>query len=475
MSRPRGLVLIALVLVGAGCGPASQQVKLVAVSGKSPFRSCTVQAPLNDPRGRLIVDSEVEPFIAVDPGHPQILIGVYQQDRWTDGQARGIVASVSHDGGKHWRQIPLPLSECARASLPFPRVGDPWVSIGPDGTAYAMGSGDGIVVTTSHDGGLHWDAPSILDESTRQYFADKPMVTADPRKAGVAYAVWARLIHATDAPPILSDAAFAKTTDFGRTWTPPSVLIEHTMDTGAVVSQILASPDGSTLYHLTNWEEGDLPGPQTPSKMVIQSSADGGRTWTKPTAAITDRTAGYRPLDRSRDFVRTAVEGQDFAIDPSSGALYAVWQDARFSGGRYDEVALSRSTDGGRTWSAPIKVNQSEGRLAAIPSVAVNAHGDIGVAYYTFGSGSAGTRAAIDAEYFLAVSRDAGMTFSTTKLAGPVDIRHAPQALATGGMSGYFLGDYIGLDATGSAFVTLFSLPNSSTRDPADVYFANSG
>jgi hypothetical protein len=43
------------------------------------------------------------------------------------------------------------------------------------------------------------------------------------------------------------------------------------------------------------------------------------------------------------------------AIDPETGDLYVVWEDARFSGS--DETVITRSTDGGATWSTPKRVN----------------------------------------------------------------------------------------------------------------------
>jgi hypothetical protein len=43
------------------------------------------------------------------------------------------------------------------------------------------------------------------------------------------------------------------------------------------------------------------------------------------------------------------------AIDPETGDLYVVWEDARFSGS--DETVITRSTDGGATWSTPTRVN----------------------------------------------------------------------------------------------------------------------
>jgi hypothetical protein len=279
--------------------------------------------------------------------------------------------------------------------------------------------------------------------------------------------VWARVI--TD---VTFDAVFSKSTDFGLSWSPAKVLIEHAHDGGAISGQILVAYRPPVLYHLTSWEEGGTPGPDAPAKILIQRSSDAGLTWSKPVTALDVRTLGYARSGARGSFVRTGVEVPDFAIDPSSGTLYAAWQDARFSGG-YDEVAFSTSTDGGNTWSSPTKINQTAGDLAAIPAVAVGADGAVGIFYYSFHFGE-GQSPPIDARVFLAVSRDGGRTFATKQLAGPVDARKAPQVLVRDGPSGqsYFLGDYAGLDAVGSEFAALFALPNPSSGDPADVFFS---
>src|SRR5947208_12527189 len=69
----------------------------IDVSGLSPFASCTVGGP-----GTNYVNSEVEPFVAVNPTDPSNIVGVFQQDRWSNGGAHGLVASTSHDGGSTW-------------------------------------------------------------------------------------------------------------------------------------------------------------------------------------------------------------------------------------------------------------------------------------------------------------------------------------------------------------------------------------
>jgi ATP-dependent Clp protease ATP-binding subunit ClpX len=51
------------------------------------------------------------------------------------------------------------------------------------------------------------------------------------------------------------------------------------------------------------------------------------------------------------------------ALDRETGALYVVWQDARFSGGQFDSIAFSQSLDGGRTCAYPTKVNATPGTV----------------------------------------------------------------------------------------------------------------
>ena len=54
----------------------------------------------------LYPNSEIEPRSTIDPS--ATIVGEYQQDRWSDGGARGLVASVSHDGGATWTRVVVP-------------------------------------------------------------------------------------------------------------------------------------------------------------------------------------------------------------------------------------------------------------------------------------------------------------------------------------------------------------------------------
>jgi hypothetical protein len=82
-------------------------------------------------------------------------------------------------------------------------------------------------------------------------------------------------------------------------------------------------------------------------------------------------------------FIRAPVEtSQRLAVDQSNGDLYVTWYDYRF--GEFD-VFLTRSTDGGRNWTRPRKVNPDHGTDHYFSAVDVNESGTgskIGISYY---------------------------------------------------------------------------------------------
>jgi len=73
----------------AGTAAASIAAGAVTVSGPTPFSSCR-----DDPR-TVVPNAEVEPSLAVDPRRPARAYVAYQQDRFRDGAARGIVVALA--------------------------------------------------------------------------------------------------------------------------------------------------------------------------------------------------------------------------------------------------------------------------------------------------------------------------------------------------------------------------------------------
>jgi hypothetical protein len=63
------------------------------------------------------------------------------------------------------------------------------------------------------------------------------------------------------------------------------------------------------------------------------------------------------PTDQGACPIRTADILFDVAVNRTNGNLYAVSQDARPSGLRYDTIVFTQSLNGGLTWSNPVRVN----------------------------------------------------------------------------------------------------------------------
>ena len=113
-----------LALTGASAGFASPSATasvthnpLARVSGPSPFQAdCNGPVPLV----ASYVNAEVEPYVAVNPRNPANLISVYQEDRYPNDGANGVLASVSLNGGLSWAVPPLArqprFSNCAGGS-----------------------------------------------------------------------------------------------------------------------------------------------------------------------------------------------------------------------------------------------------------------------------------------------------------------------------------------------------------------------
>src|SRR5512138_2278472 len=97
--KARVLQVVVVLLVGvavvASAGASSFGVgPLVLASGPSPFAGCTAGVDPGNPPGTNYVNAEVEPWVDVNPTNPNNIVAVYQQDRWSNGGARGLVTAV---------------------------------------------------------------------------------------------------------------------------------------------------------------------------------------------------------------------------------------------------------------------------------------------------------------------------------------------------------------------------------------------
>jgi hypothetical protein len=382
-------------------------------------------------------DTETEPDIAIDPANPQIIIAGSQQGRYADGGSVDPGYAVSQDGGQTWAAGNLPLLTTAVGG-PFERSSDVAFAFGPDGTAYAQtipfdqtSAPSAVSVQMSADGGLSFGPPVyVVNDNDINIFNDKNWIGVDtfPRSPhfGRVYTVWSRFITTGTGANAVSTApgAVSYSDDAGRTWSPTRLTTSADALTEGLIP--LIHPDGSitVIYDLTVGND-DIE--------TAQTSHDGGNTWSAPVTVGQFLGAGV-PGMRTGGLPAAA-------IDPSNGRMYVVWQDTRFNAAGLNDIVLSMSSDGGRTWSPPGVVSPKEpGQDRFTPAVAA-AGGAVHITYRSRGAN--GTAPSITEDYIS--STDRGGTFGAQQQVGPPAVLRWAAVAAP---SRAFLGDYMGVAAT---------------------------
>ncbi|HKZ48828.1 MAG TPA: exo-alpha-sialidase [Thermoplasmata archaeon] len=179
----------------------------------------------------------------------------------------------------------------------------------------------------SDDGGVSWTPDTRLPDAPPE-----PVDQQDPTVAvsaeGMIYVGWMDHRHAGDTTSNYDgDIYFARSMDGGQSWTTPSTRVSDPGRGAAESAPLLrVTPDG--VLHLL-WEDRER-------RLVIARSTDGGSTWS-PSVSIApepDLTDQIYP---------------DMAVGPG-GSLYALWQGHKETNwGAY----FARSMDGGLTWTSP--------------------------------------------------------------------------------------------------------------------------
>ncbi|HET9999842.1 MAG TPA: sialidase family protein [Ktedonobacteraceae bacterium] len=369
---------------------------------------------------------------------------------------------ASFDGGCTWTDGGLLPGFQQRFTL----TSDISFAFGTRNNVYALvlyeahGGLSGVAVSTSIDGGKTFGNPvSVFESNENQVFNDKPWITVDQTNgphSGDIYVVWS-YDYGNDCGagnPCVEEVAFSRSSDGGNTFSTPQFIegnapfcanplpdrpTHSTRCDGAIGATPVVMPDGTlAVAYLNSYSAVVQAGNAIPDRQLVVTSPDGGTTWTQPVSiAIISDIDGYFPPETYRNLSLPA-----FACDPRTGQLYVTWSDKATGDA---DILFSASSDRGRTWSAPLRVNDDplrNGEEQFQPQMAVAPDGVISISFFDTRLDPA--HKMIDV--YLAQSRDHGATFlknervTTQSWDSTVD---AP----VDSFGSQFIGDYQGLAA----------------------------
>jgi hypothetical protein len=272
------------------------------------------------------------------------VVAVFQLARFERGGAAAIGFATSNDAGRTWRTGILPaLTRASAPRGPWPRASDPsiaydaahgvWLAatltvVGAEDAESGSSGSSGIAVSRSTDG-VHWQAPV---QAAVGPLLDKDWIACDNGPASPFRGRCYVLYTDDDLHRLVSQSS----TDGGATWSAP---VRVTTD--LIGAQPLVRPDG-TLVVVAGDLDNSANGP-----LFAFRSADGGATFGGgvPIASATWTRPG----------AMRAIPLPSGAVD-ANGMLYLAWHDCRFQAGcAANDIVLSTSADG-TSWSAPVPV-----------------------------------------------------------------------------------------------------------------------
>ena len=341
-----------------------------------------------------------ENSISIDPNNPLHLIAfsnTFYKDPTASCQSpTGGTANTfgtmslfgSTDGGVTWTYNCAPWPAAITGGVTgatFWFGSDPALSWDSQGRAYACymlisqsasASGAAIVVARSADNGASWQSLGTMVNgiaSTTQG-NDKEMMAID-NTTGQAFSHPGRIYVIWDA----ANAEKIAFSDNGAAWTT----VNFPSNTGAIGGNVVVGADG-TVYVI--WSRYNV------ETIVFSKSIDGGATWSAPQviATLALQSFGTNNTPPAQD--KRGINGFgaiDIDRNPASvsfGNLYVSFPDfpTGTTTGANLNTYIVRSTNGGTSWSARLKVNDDNfGATQIFPWLAVDqCDGSVNVSWY---------------------------------------------------------------------------------------------
>ncbi|HSE37084.1 MAG TPA: sialidase family protein [Blastocatellia bacterium] len=360
--------------------------------------------------------------------------------------------SFSTDGGDSFKHSRLPTPDKGFGDS----LGDGVVAFGPDGEIYYSTIADDrnfevfIGVAKSTDKGATF-AP-VADASTSANnssdFQDKPWMTVDRGAAspfkGTIYTAWTDFTQ--------SNGSFincSRSTNGGESFKNPIALSQQDRTQLVQGPMPAVAPNGDLYVAYFDVHFNASGG------ISIVKSTDGGRSFSAPKSAASLLRIGTATGGNS---VRT--NSFPYVVVDKNGTVHIVY-NANVSAADRSDIFYTRSTDGGGSFGAAVKINDDGTTTTQLfPSIAAAADGALGVKWWDRRNDTASDSLT---DVYMTISHDGGASFGK-------NFRITNQNWVFGPSErGSYHGDYDGIVAEGSDFFLSWS--DERSGDP-DAYFA---
>jgi len=354
--------------------------------------------------------------------NPNLLFG--SANTTVGGSQFGQGCYVSTNGGLNWYGTDLMPNMPSSTSDPAPIIDKNQVfvftTLNTVSTAFMIGS-------YSTNFGVNWSTPYTIYSGS----SDKNLIATDDVPTspyyGRTYTVWTKW---TSPYPIV----ISWTTNSGVSWS--SMLQINNSPSGlSQGADVIVGPNGE-VYVTWSAQSGSVS-----DYVGFAKSTNGGTSWTVTENAYDAngiRTNSFNGWGvRVNDFPRIGV---DKTGGPRNGWIYIVDAEQNLApAGSDPDIIFHRSTNGGVTWSAGVRVNQdalNNGKVQFFPAIRVDESGGINVVYYDNRDfPSVGDSCAV----YMSRSIDGGNTWTDVKVSD-----HNWKPKPEPGMGAY-MGDYIGI------------------------------
>lgn len=340
----------------------------------------------------------------------------------------------SNDGGNTWTVStitcpaysvygdPILLWDTANACY-YIHLSNPNPTVTPGGSWV-----DRIVIQKSTNFGQSYTSCTATGKNGTKV-QDKASAVINPTNNAI-HVTWTQFdVYGSSASSDSSIILYSRSTDGGNTWSSPSRISHYAGD--CIDSDVTV--------------EGAVPaiGPlgevycawASQTGLMFQKSTNGGLTWLPVEKFINTFPGGWDynvpGLMRCNGLPFTVC---DLSNGPNKGTIYINWSDQR-NGTTDTDIWLTKSSDGGTTWSTPKRVNDDPpGKQNFMSAMSIDqVTGYLYVVFYDRRNYASGN----NTDVYLAVSKDGGNSFVNYQINANV---FSPN-------SSYFFGDYIGISA----------------------------